>query len=103
LSQEVIQQEGSNGDLTPFLFFFVMSCSVNLLAALGGTVIEKLFVYGTLGPDRPNEHVLDAIGGSWETATVSGILREEGWGAEMGYGRVLMRLKVKLIVVCWQR
>lgn len=55
------------------------------LAALGGTVIEKLFVYGTLGPDRPNEHVLNAIGGSWETATVSGTLREEGWGAEMGY------------------
>ncbi len=48
-------------------------------------MIEKLFVYGTLGPDRPNEHVLDAIGGSWETATVSGTLREEGWGAEMGY------------------
>jgi len=48
-------------------------------------VIEKLFVYGTLGPDRPNEQVLDAIGGSWETATVTGTLREEGWGAEMGY------------------
>jgi len=44
-------------------------------------VIEKLFVYGTLGPGRPNEHVLDAVGGSWETATVSGTLREEGWGA----------------------
>lgn len=48
-------------------------------------MIEKLFVYGTLGPDRPNEHVLGAIGGSWETATVSGTLREEGWGAELGY------------------
>ncbi len=48
-------------------------------------MIEKLFVYGTLGPDRQNEHILDAIGGSWETATVSGTLREEGWGAEMGY------------------
>ena len=48
-------------------------------------MIEKLFVYGTLGPGRPNEHVLDGIGGSWETANVSGTLREEGWGAEMGY------------------
>jgi len=46
-------------------------------------MIEKLFVYGTLGPGRPNEHVLGAIGGSWESATVSGSLREEGWGAEM--------------------
>lgn len=48
-------------------------------------MIEKLFVYGTLCPDRPNEHVLDAIGGSWKSATISGALREEGWGAEMGY------------------
>jgi len=48
-------------------------------------VIERLFVYGTLGPGRPNEHVLGAIGGSWETATVTGTLRHEGWGAAMGY------------------
>jgi gamma-glutamylcyclotransferase (GGCT)/AIG2-like uncharacterized protein YtfP len=27
---------------------------------------EKLIVYGTLGPGRPNEHVLKAIGGVWE-------------------------------------
>ena len=46
---------------------------------------EKLFVYGTLGPGRPNEHVLKAIGGVWENATVRGKLRQEGWGAEMGY------------------
>ena len=48
-------------------------------------MIDKLFVYGTLGPGRPNEHVLDAIGGSWETAIVTGTLRAQGWGAEMGY------------------
>lgn len=47
--------------------------------------MERLFVYGTLGPGRPNEHVLNAIGGSWETATVTGTLRNEGCGAEMGY------------------
>ena len=46
---------------------------------------ERLFVYGTLGPGRPNEHVLEAIGGSWEAATVKGALRQEGWGASMGY------------------
>ena len=28
---------------------------------------------------------MNAIGGSWETATVTGKLRQEGWGAEMGY------------------
>ena len=48
-------------------------------------MIEHLFVYGTLGPGRPNEHVLDVIGGLWETATVTGTLRSEGWGAELGY------------------
>ena len=48
-------------------------------------MIERLFVYGTLGPGRPNEHVLEAIGGSWETAMVTGTLRHDGWGAEMGY------------------
>jgi len=48
-------------------------------------VIERLFVYGTLGPGQPNEHVLDAIGGSWKAATVTGTLRHKGWGAELGY------------------
>jgi len=48
-------------------------------------VIEQLFVYGTLGPGRPNEHVLEAIGGSWETATVNGNLSHAGWGSELGY------------------
>ena len=46
---------------------------------------NKLFVYGTLGPGRPNEHVLKAIGGSWEKGSVSGYLHSEGWGADMGY------------------
>jgi gamma-glutamylcyclotransferase (GGCT)/AIG2-like uncharacterized protein YtfP len=48
-------------------------------------LIERLFVYGTLGPGRPNAHVMDAIGGSWNTTTVTGTLRQEGRGAAMGY------------------
>jgi len=55
------------------------------LAARRETVTERLFVYGTLGPGRPNEHVLTAIGRSWKTATITGTLRNEGWGAELGY------------------
>lgn len=47
--------------------------------------MKRLFVYGTLGPGRPNEHILGAIGGSWERATVTGALRQEGWGADLGY------------------
>ncbi len=46
---------------------------------------KNLFVYGTLGPGRPNEHILNSIGGSWEKGSVTGYLHQEGWGAEMGY------------------
>lgn len=48
-------------------------------------MIERLFVYGSLGPGRQNEHVLAAIGGDWQVASVMGTLRQEGWGAAMGY------------------
>ena len=47
--------------------------------------MDKLFVYGTLGPGRPNEHVLTNIGGSFKTASIKGRLREAGWGADRGY------------------
>ncbi len=46
---------------------------------------EKLFVYGTLCPGCPNEHILENIGGTWEPATIKGKLRNQGWGAELGY------------------
>jgi gamma-glutamylcyclotransferase (GGCT)/AIG2-like uncharacterized protein YtfP len=48
-------------------------------------MVERLFVYGSLAPGRPNEHILAAIGGRWEAATVTGTLWQEGWGAAMGY------------------
>lgn len=46
---------------------------------------ENLFVYGTLGPGRPNEHILSNIGGTWREASVIGLLKDQGWAAEMGY------------------
>ena len=46
--------------------------------------MQKLFVYGTLGPGKPNEHILKNIGGTWKKAYVWGELFEEGWGADMG-------------------
>jgi gamma-glutamylcyclotransferase (GGCT)/AIG2-like uncharacterized protein YtfP len=46
---------------------------------------ERLFVYGTLAPGRPNAHILADVPGSWEPASVTGTLRAEGWGAAMGY------------------
>ena len=60
-------------------------------------MIERLFVYGTLGPNRPNEHILKNIGGTFENASVKGILYEKGWGAEMGYPGI--RLNTNGIIV----
>ncbi len=51
----------------------------------GIDIINKLFVYGTLSPGCPNEHILNNIGGSWEKASITGTLHEEGWGSAMGY------------------
>ncbi len=48
-------------------------------------MVNKLFVYGTLAPNRPNEHVLTKIGGNWAKGSVRGYLHEAGWGAAMGY------------------
>ena len=47
--------------------------------------MDKLFVYGTLAPGRPNHHILGKLAGTWEQATVKGTLRQAGWGADMGY------------------
>ena len=47
--------------------------------------MERLFIYGSLQPGGPNEHVLAAIGGEWEPAVIKGKLVEKGWGASMGY------------------
>jgi gamma-glutamylcyclotransferase (GGCT)/AIG2-like uncharacterized protein YtfP len=47
--------------------------------------MDHLFVYGTLGPGRPNEHVMQKIGGAWEAASLKGCLIQAGWGADMGF------------------
>ena len=46
---------------------------------------DRLFVYGTLAPGRPNAHVLADVPGTWESATVRGTLVQDGWGAAAGY------------------
>lgn len=48
-------------------------------------MVDRLFVYGTLGPGRPNAHILEAVDGVWEEAYVHGHLIEAGWGAKAGY------------------
>ncbi len=49
-----------------------------------------MFVYGTLGPGRPNEHILTAIGGTWQEASVNGYLKPQGWGSEMGFPGIVL-------------
>ena len=51
---------------------------------------QRLFVYGTLGPGRPYEYVLNAISGTWEEASVKGHLKPQGWGDEMGYPGIVL-------------
>lgn len=46
---------------------------------------QRLFVYGTLAPGQPNEHVLAPLAGIWQPATVRGHLTQLGWGADLGY------------------
>ena len=51
---------------------------------------DRLFVYGTLAPGCPNEHVLAGVPGRWEPATVKGTLLQEGWGAAVGYPGIVL-------------
>ena len=46
---------------------------------------ERLFVYGSLAPGRPNEHLLADVPGTWQPATATGFLRAQGWGAALGF------------------
>ena len=52
--------------------------------------MQRLFVYGTLAPGRPNSHMLEAIGGAWRRASVRGTLHPEGWGATLGYPAIVL-------------
>ena len=53
-------------------------------------MIDRLAVYGTLAPGRPNAHVLADIPGRWIEGTVRGVLHESGWGAALGYPGIVL-------------
>ncbi len=57
---------------------------------LGESMIQRLFVYGTLAPGRPNAHVLAHVPGQWQPATVTGRLFQLGWGASAGYPGIIL-------------
>ena len=60
-------------------------------------MIDKLFIYGTLAPNCPNEHILKPLNGSWQEAFVFGELKEEGWGAGMGFPGILLTNTKKVV------
>jgi gamma-glutamylcyclotransferase (GGCT)/AIG2-like uncharacterized protein YtfP len=47
--------------------------------------MNRLFVYGTLAPGQPNEHIVSGLDGTWQPGSVRGDLKQIGWGANMGY------------------
>ena len=47
--------------------------------------LNRLFVYGTLAPGEPNEHILSGLDGTWEAGHIRGTLYPKGWGAVIGY------------------
>ena len=51
---------------------------------------QHLFVYGTLGPNKPNAHILEVIGGTWRKGSVKGLLKEAGWEAELGFPGLML-------------
>ncbi len=51
---------------------------------------NKLFIYGTLAPGQPNEHILKKLGGSWQQAWVNGHLQQGGWGSALGYPGIIL-------------
>ena len=50
----------------------------------------RLAVYGSLAPGRPNHDQLAGLRGRWIEGTVRGELREEGWGAELGFPALVL-------------
>ena len=52
--------------------------------------MNDLFVYGTLCPNRENAHWLENIGGTWQKATVKGVLHTLNWGADKGLPAIVL-------------
>ncbi len=47
--------------------------------------LNRLAVYGSLAPGRPNHHYLADISGTWRKGWVEGVLYDRGWGAAQGF------------------
>ncbi|WP_038342897.1 gamma-glutamylcyclotransferase family protein [Acinetobacter sp. A47] len=59
--------------------------------------MHQLFVYGTLCPDRENAHILAAIGGSWQPASVHGTVHILDWGPDKGLPAIVLNAQDPLV------
>ena len=67
-------------------------------AYLNGTAImNQLFVYGTLCPNRENAHILGRIGGDWQKASVHGTIHILDWGPDKGLPAIILNDKNSLV------
>lgn len=67
-------------------------------AYLNGTAImNQLFVYGTLCPNRENAHILGGIGGDWQKASVHGTIHILDWGPDQGLPAIILNEQDPLV------
>lgn len=59
--------------------------------------MNRLFVYGTLCPNRENAHILAGIGGDWEKASIHGTIHILDWGPDKGLPAIILNEKDALV------
>lgn len=64
----------------------------------GLTNMNRLFVYGTLCPNRENAHILAAIGGEWNKGSVHGTVHILDWGPDKGLPALVLAEQDPLIM-----
>ena len=60
--------------------------------------MNRLFVYGTLCPNRENAHILGGIGGHWQKASVHGTIHILDWGPDKGLPALVLAEQDPLIM-----
>ena len=76
----------------------VYDLTLKYCAYLNGTAImNQLFVYGTLCPNRENAHILGGIGGDWQKASVHGTIHILNWGPDQGLPAIILNEQDPLV------
>ena len=81
-----------------FLHGKLYDLTLKYCAYLNGTAImNQLFVYGTLCPNRENAHILGGIGGDWQKAAVHGTVHILDWGPDQGLPAIILNEQDPLV------